>query len=90
MHAGEERTMEEFIRKQLQNVFPSEADQLFQSMEKHLAALTDSHTGDDAFQDQLEKSLYPLLACIEVLRESGRTEEEAVGFARSMWEKIMA
>lgn len=82
--------MEEFIRKELQNAYPGEADQIFQSMEERLAALADSHAGEEAFEFQLEGSLYPLLACIKALRESGRTEEEAVGFARTVWEKIMA
>ena len=82
--------MEEFIKREIQKAYPSEADQLFQAMEERLAALVESHTGDDAFDFQLEETLYPLLACIEALRESGRTEEEAVGFARTVWEKIMA
>ena len=82
--------MEEFIKRELQNAYSSEADRLFQAMQERLAAMADSRTEDDAFQTQLEGSLYPLLACIKALRESGRTEEEAVGFARTVWEKIMA
>lgn len=82
--------MEEFIRRELQKAYPSEADQIFQSMKDRLAALTDSHTVGDAFQAQLEGSLYPLLACVEALCASVRTEEAAVDFMKSVWEKIMA